>query len=123
MVGYRRLRRVPSRFHPVRVTLAGLILALLLGLAGGVQAQSEDDVWGTPVNLSRSGAAGQPRVVAAPDGTLQAFWWDRFDGLMTAVFNGRRWSSPVMAPILMTEVAGNTPYGWPSLTRRRECRR
>jgi len=83
------------------------MLVLLLGLAGRVQAQSEGDVWGTPVNLSRSGAAEQPRVVAAPDGTLQVFWWDRFDGLMTALFDGETWSRPLPAPILVTEDVEN----------------
>jgi len=36
--------------------------------------------WTQPVNLSRSGAARQPRVLAASDGRLQVFWLDRFDG-------------------------------------------
>jgi hypothetical protein len=93
--------------HPVRVTLAFLVLALLLGLAGRAQAQSEGDIWGAPVNLSRSGAAEQPRIVAAPDGRLQVFWWDRFDGLMTARFTNGVRSSPMKAPILVTEEIEN----------------
>jgi hypothetical protein len=88
--------------YAVRLMLTGLVLALLLGLPAEVQAQSEEDIWGPPVNLSRSGAASQPRLVAAPDGRLQAFWWDRFDGLVTTVFNDATWSSSVKAPIMMT---------------------
>jgi len=56
------------------------------------------------VNLSRSGAARKPWIVAAPDGTLQAFWWDQFDGLMTTVFSEGAWSAPSSAPILVTVV-------------------
>ncbi len=39
---------------------------------------------GGPVNLSRSGAASDPAIVAGPGGKLHAFWMDRFDGLMVA---------------------------------------
>lgn len=90
----------------IRVVLAFLILAALLGAVGGAQAQSEDDIWSEPVNLSRSGAASQPRIVAVPDGRLQVFWWDRFDGLTTSRFDGEAWSDPASAPILMTELEG-----------------
>ena len=99
--------------HPVRVTLAGLILAMLLGMAGRAQAQSEGDVWGAPLNLSRSGAAAQPRIVAAPDGTLQVFWWDQFDGLMTAISDNETWSSPMMAPIVDESGTTEAPAGIP----------
>ncbi|MBN1934413.1 MAG: exo-alpha-sialidase [Anaerolineae bacterium] len=72
-----------------------------------------------PVNLSRSGAASSPAIVIRPDGTLGVFWWDQFDGLMTAdgailarsvvsgtqVINGtiEVWSDAVSAPILVAE--------------------
>ena len=55
---------------------------------------SAETIWSQPVNLSRSGAANQPRIFAAQDGRLQAFWMDRFDGLMTALYNGEIWSLP-----------------------------
>jgi len=62
------------------------------------EEQSEEPEWSQPVNLSRSGAASLPRILASPDGRLQAFWIDSFDGLMTSVFNGSVWSFPVTAP-------------------------
>ncbi|HQF31600.1 MAG TPA: hypothetical protein PLJ34_09155, partial [Hyphomicrobiales bacterium] len=31
---------------------------------------------------------------------MQAFWWDRFDGLMTAIYDGE-WSAPRTAPIMI----------------------
>jgi hypothetical protein len=49
------------------------------------------------VNLSRSGAASQPRLFASLGGRLQAFWVDRFDGLMTAVYDSGAWSTPAQS--------------------------
>ncbi len=60
-------------------------------------AAEDGNVWSDPVNLSKSGAATQPNIFAAQDGRLQAFWLDRFDGLMTALFNGEAWSLPVQS--------------------------
>ena len=60
-------------------------------LASDIKAQEEID---PPVNLSQSGAASQPRIVVSPDGIVQAFWIDQFDGLMTAVNRNGSWSEP-----------------------------
>lgn len=57
----------------------------------------------TPVNLSHSGAASQPRLLASPDGRLQAFWVDQFDGLLTAIYDGQRWSAPALVPVSATQ--------------------
>ena len=35
-------------------------------------------------NLSASGAASNPAIVALDQGLLRAFWWDAFDGLVAA---------------------------------------
>ena len=79
--------------------LTWLVVAavFLSGLPGSAQAQSS--AWSDPLNLSLSGAAEQPRLVAAPSGALQAFWWDRFDGLTTAYSNGAAWTPGVSAPL------------------------
>jgi hypothetical protein len=66
--------------------------------AGGLMQEGESP-WTAPVNLSRSGAASHPRIVAGPDGQLQVFWWDAFDGIVTSVFDGQIWSKPALAPI------------------------
>ena len=62
-------------------------------------AQSPLEGWSAPVNLSRSGAAAQPRIAAGSGGALQAFWLDRFDGVTTARFGAGRWGAPSAAPI------------------------
>lgn len=55
--------------------------------------------WSPPANLSRSGAASQPSMVVDAGGTIQAFWMDSFDGLVTAVYNGSVWSLPVVVSL------------------------
>jgi len=69
-------------------------------------AQSLGELWTPPTNLSQSGAASDPVIVQGPRGTLQVIWWDDFDGLTTAVYNGASWSDPVIAPIVMTGEEG-----------------
>jgi hypothetical protein len=70
----------------LRSLLAVLCLSALAVWASSVQtlAQSDDSEWATPVNLSDSGAASSPVIVAVPDGTLRILWWDEFDGLMVS---------------------------------------
>jgi len=77
-----------------------MMIALMLFIQiGPVQAQNSS--WSVPLNLSRSGAAEQPRLVVAPDGKAQAFWWDRFDGLTTAYSNGVIWTDGINIPLVL----------------------
>ena len=87
-----------------------LLFALLLSLTAPAaiapaRAQDAGPLWSDPANISLSGAASQPRLLAAADGRLQAFWLDRFDGLMTAVFEDESWSAPQLAAIEQLEAA------------------
>ncbi|HSJ54486.1 MAG TPA: hypothetical protein VLC52_12165, partial [Anaerolineae bacterium] len=59
-------------------------LAELLASHLSAPAEGEGAGQGGPVNLSQSGAAWDPAIVAGLGGSLHAFWWDRFDGLMVA---------------------------------------
>ncbi len=78
-----------------------LIGMLMITQMSPVQAQNS--TWSEPLNLSRSGAAGQPRLVVAPNGRVQVFWWDRFDGLTTAYSNGSTWTDGVTIPLDIEE--------------------
>lgn len=92
-----------------RLTI-GLCLALAsFAMAQRTVAQDGEEDWSLPVNLSNSGGASQPRIVTTTDGRSQAFWWDRFDGLTSAVFDGVTWSEPFLAPIRSEQLA-TTPY-------------
>jgi len=89
------------------LTLVGLLAPLLAAAAlGTARAQSSEEIWGEPVNLSRSGGASEPQIVAHWEGLVQVFWWDQFDGLMTAYREEGTWTDRAPAPIILSEVVG-----------------
>lgn len=95
------------------LALALLVLAFLLvfsearpDMDAHAQAQVGADVWTSPVNVSHSGAASSPVILAQPDGALRIFWWDRFDGLTVAETTGVTatvWGEPQPVPILVPQ--------------------
>lgn len=89
------------------------ILGLIVGES--TLAQETDEPWRAPVNLSSSGAASDPVIVAGAGGRLQAIWWDDFDGLTTAIYDGAAWSDPQIAPIVTytePDAEGNVDAIW-----------
>lgn len=92
--------------HSDLLSVLVLAAAAVLASAPPARAQTDPDPWSDPVNVSRSGAAEHPVAVGAADGTLQVFWWDRFDGVTTAYRGEAGWSEPGAAPIVVTEVVG-----------------
>ncbi len=56
--------------------------------------------WSAAANLSKSGAASQPVIAVAPDGTLHALWWDATEGMQyarTTSITDTAWTAPVTA--------------------------
>jgi hypothetical protein len=80
--------------------LVSLIPIHAFQAAASFQTQSAQTTWSTPENISRSGAASQPRIFSGPNQALQVFWVDRFDGLVSSVFDGAGWSQPAITPLL-----------------------
>ena len=66
--------------HQVLWLLATLLIVQGLGFAWHALAQSAEETWTPATNISKSGAASQPIVAVAPDGTLHALWWDAIEG-------------------------------------------
>ncbi len=63
-----------------------------LGIVGG-------ETWAAPANLSRSGAAQKPAVVADSNGNLHVLWWDTFAGTFYATYSpAAGWSDPLAVP-------------------------
>ncbi len=94
-----------------------LLAVIALTLTGGelTLAQESDEPWSEPVNLSSSRAASDPVIASGPGGVLQAVWWDDFDGLTTAIYNGATWSEPQIAPIVTytePDAEGNVDAIW-----------
>jgi hypothetical protein len=59
-------------------------------------AQSTGDSWSEPVNLSRSGVATNPNIVADSDGLVHVVWQDDLGEYMYSRFDGEQWSTPEM---------------------------
>ncbi|MCL5999503.1 MAG: glycoside hydrolase [Chloroflexi bacterium] len=92
----------------------------LAGLSFSSAAQSGEDAWAPPANLSTSGAASLPAIAVATDGSLHALWWDSVSGEQYS-FTGvtdTNWSSPVAVPAILSErrVDTDTQTGKVSLT-------
>ncbi len=79
-------------------TLLCLIILMSLvgtGLARLAHAQASEPVWSEPLNLSHSSLATTPRILAAGDGRLLAFWLDEFDKVVTSAQRvNDEWSAP-----------------------------
>ncbi len=86
-----------------------LLIILLAALAAPVQGQAPAQEWSFTTNLSRSGSAADPVLVLGPEGTMQAFWWDRFDGLMTAAMDGIAWQAATPANLLVPDPRAIAP--------------
>lgn len=103
------IRKQPSLF-------AVLILALLLGqLFGSVtptRAQSSSQVWSDPVNVSNSGSALDPVIVANKDGSLHAIWRAVKGGFRySRSDDGVTWtpSQTILFPFVDKALLTNTP--------------
>lgn len=51
--------------------------------------------WAVPVNLSRSGASSDPRMVIDSNGLYHVLWQDTVDGFVYVQGNGSVWSEPI----------------------------
>jgi hypothetical protein len=60
------------------------------------------DTWDAPANISRSGAASRPKIVADTAGNLHVVWWDAFAGAFYASYSpATGWTNPVAVPQLI----------------------
>jgi hypothetical protein len=58
-------------------------------------AQSTDNPWDKPVNLTHSGIATKPEVVIDSDGVIHVIWQDDHANFAYTELNGDQWSAPV----------------------------
>ena len=85
------------------------MIVLMVGLLGftaihpaAVSAQSDENAWEKPINLSQSGGTNNPIVVPGANGVLHALWQDRYAGLIYRRFNGKDWEPAIV---------GEFPFG------------
>lgn len=56
----------------------------------------DEDAWGLPTNLSRSGAATTPQIVLDSAGGFHALWLDEIDGFVYTNGDGLAWAEPTV---------------------------
>jgi hypothetical protein len=83
-----------------KLTTSLLSILFLVQLLGGsfyslAQAQSGEEEWSSPVNLSNSGSASEPSLLIDSDGIFHVIWKDRFAGYVHTNGDGSQWSGPV----------------------------
>lgn len=100
-----------------------LLFGMFFGMVKSSRAQSVQG-WSKPVNLSMSGAASNPALVADSNGVLHAIWFDRFEGYKYAESaDGVTWTSPKtvnfpfykktgLAPVLIADKKGFIHIFW-----------
>jgi len=57
-------------------------------------AQSTDDPWAIPLNLSHSGASTNPSIVIDSDAVVHVVWQDEFANFVYSKFDDGQWSAP-----------------------------
>lgn len=87
-----------SLVRSVHIKIGLAVCLLLLILSGtaldGVVAQTEDEEWTAPVNLSNSGSSSSPFVVVDSRGTVHVLWHDAFSGYVYTQGDGFNWATP-----------------------------
>ena len=78
--------------------LVGFLLVAVLFIASNtpiwVLAQSADDPWAEPLNLSRSGVATNPALVIDSQEVIHVVWQDTLADFVYTRFDGEQWSVP-----------------------------
>jgi hypothetical protein len=103
---------------PISTLIALFILTTFL--PSSTLAQSFNDPWSEPLNLSHSGAATDPVMAVDSDGVIHVFWTDEFDGPMYTRGDSKEWSTPIQVsapfegytPLLLTDSAGYLHAFW-----------
>src|SRR5437773_12052592 len=74
-------------------------------------AQSTGDPWDKPLNLSHSGDATNPDIVADSGGVVHVVWQDDFANFVYTRFDGDQWSAPVTTSlnVLFRRPLANAP--------------
>lgn len=104
-----------------------IVFTFVLGLivVSHVRAQSTQEPWQPPSNVSQSGAASQPIIAAAPDGSLHAMWWDATEGeqyARTITPTATTWTKPIGMPDIVGLRRTDPQTGRETISAPREVR-
>ena len=87
------------------VLLAILLICVIVLSAANflpAAAQSPDEPWDPPVNLSHSGATTHPIMLVDSNGTVHVIWEDEFAGWVYTESGGDQWSLPLIGDLPFT---------------------
>ena len=85
-------------FTPVLICVSVLSAAFFFP----VTAQSLDDPWDPPINLSQSGSTTNPVMVIDSNGIVHVIWEDEFSGWVYTQSIGEQWGTPVAVNLPFT---------------------
>lgn len=95
--------RITSKKFRSLFKLSNLLLVGALFIASvfpsWVSAQSTNDQWSDPLNLSRSGYAANLTFVMDSGGVGHALWQDDLGNFLYTRFDGEQWSAPAMTEL------------------------
>ena len=94
----RQLQLAERLIKVARLLVAGA-LAVAVVTTSIAAAQTTDEVWDVPINLSHSGAATKPIIFADSGSILHAVWRDEFSNYVVAKLDGAEWSAPVITDL------------------------
>ena len=80
-------------FRLVRLWFTGVLFIASI-TPSWVLAQSSDDPWAAPVNLSNSGVAMNAAIVIDSEAVVHAVWQDDLENYVYTRFDGSQWSAP-----------------------------
>ena len=81
------------------VVLLICVIVLSAAIFLPAAAQSPDEPWSPPVNLSHSGATANPVMVVDSNGTVHVIWEDEFVGWVYTQSNGEQWRTPIVVDL------------------------
>jgi len=82
----------------VKLLFAGILFMAFITPSWAV-AQSTDDPWAEPMNLSHSGIALNPSFVIDSEGLVHVVWQDNLANYVYARLDGDQWSAPEMTDL------------------------
>lgn len=86
-------QRFRQMFRLLRLLFAsGLLIAFIIPSL--VLAQSTDNPWTDPLNLSHSGVTINPDIVVDSDGVVHGVWQDDLANYLYSQFDGNQWNAP-----------------------------
>ncbi len=107
----------------IAIVSISITLVIAINNLSAVLAQTTEQGWSTPENLSKSGSTTNPIILVDLEGTLHVLWEDAFLGYVYTKFDGEEWSPPeavnlpfiAMQPQLIVDPRGQIHAFWINL--------